>query len=338
VSAVAAALPDRVGPSGRFQAGTATVSLFDQIAVVARFAASGDELKAAKLSKGQWDAARRSLGLQLPQAESIRQREGLIWSELLHCSLLPPQKRALYLRNRRDPNWGSNLGALSEEYLLDLLRSVALRLPPGTALTQLRFDDEIRRMEQESRRWKGAEPLRLPRSVQVIAKFKKWNHGLKAASIPPILPIPSPTVKLSDAISALELAYAKLGCLPTVSHFKKWCRNQEISLPTHFQYTPEVLAELTRRRANQGLGTATKPVHAAHLPKLAAPVRNRQVRWTREQVLGALRTYAALYKDPKAIPTQKDYCLKASGNPLLPSVGVLQRFGTFPDLCKEAGI
>jgi hypothetical protein len=54
--------------------------------------------------------------------------------------------------------------------------------------------------------------------------------------------------------------------------------------------------------------------------------------------MGALRTYAALYKDPKAIPTQKDYCLKSSGNPVLPSIGVIQRFGGFTDLCKEAGI
>jgi hypothetical protein len=338
VSGVVAVLPDREGRSGRFQAATAVVSLFDQIALVARFATGGDEQKAAKLSKGQWDAARISLGLQLPLAESIRQRQGLSWSELLHCSLLPAQKRALYLRNRRDPNWGSTFGALCEEYLLDLLRSVAFRLPPGTPLTELRFDDEIRRMEQESRHWKVAEPLRLPRSVQLIAKFGKWNHGLKAAGIPPILPIPSAKVKLADAVSALELAFAKLGKLPTAAYFRKWCRLQHISLPTRFQYTPEVLAELTTRRANQGLLTSLEPINACHLPKLAAPIGHRQTRWTRDQAMGALRTYAALYKDPKAIPTQKDYCLKSSGNPVLPSIGVIQRFGGFTDLCKEAGI
>lgn len=326
---------------GRFASPLTDPELLEAVARVARLAA-GKTQDPVSLTKRVWDTARTLGGEDLPQAESIRQRLKLSWTQVLTCALLRPEDRGLYLRNRDDPDWGVNFGELPPDYLSRILQAAALHLPPGAFLSALAYDRIIEELEADSQRSRHAEPARHPKSVAILARIGgDWDQALTNAGLPiPPKSVPCPRrVDVPAMVLALDRSVVALGGkLPNLRYFQAWCAIRDIPLRSRPGRWEKTVAELREQRALQGLTLPDRVSPTQSLPPL--PVRagkNRSIKWTHETVLQALRIYSHYYQSGP-FPSVRDYQTQAAGNPELPALAALQRHGHFSDLCKEAGI
>lgn len=327
---------------GRFAAGIDLTALLAGVAEVAVAAAGGNPQRARRVSKAVFDAARTVAGGGLPAAETIRQRVGLPWPDILECALLPVGRRSSYLTRRQNGPARRNFNDATDERAITTLQAVAHRLAPGQLLTQIGYDEQVRAMELESRRWRQTTPLRLPRSVFVLDRFgQDWAAALAAAGLVNLLqPIHSTARCETPVHVTLERALDELGVIPTHGYFVRWCRANAISIPRARRWTWDVaLRDLRDSRRQRGLETPALVTSGNDLPSLAAPrVKDRRIYHSRADVLASLRRYADLHLKPGDLPRQKDYLAAASADPQLIAASVLGRHGFFAQLCIDAGI
>ena len=217
------------------------------------------------------------------------------------------------------------------------------------------YDDEARRIEQESRRWRTADPVRMPRSVFILDQFAgDWWAALEAAGMVSAEGGEGAVTRAKrkrlyeqqyDHLPAVEVileeALEASGAIPNRAYFERWCRHRGTELPPERRWRfDDVVAALQRSREQRGLATPAAARRTRKLPPLPAGARPQPRRRgiTRADAMASLRRYAALYLPANALPRQKNYMRASSGDPQLLASHTLQKFGRFQDLCREAGI
>ncbi|HEX6539835.1 MAG TPA: hypothetical protein VF155_11715 [Candidatus Dormibacteraeota bacterium] len=339
--------------NGRYATQRTLGATLDAVAAVALAAADGDLTRAQSVRKWQFDRAQRAANMSLPGAESIRQQLGLTWAQVLRIALNPAERRRLALVH--DPDWQLGFDGGGQDLAVQALRAVALRVGDGAPLSQVLYDEEARRIEQETRRWRSADPVRMPRSVFILEQFSgAWWAALEAAGLLSTESGESAVTQakrkrlyeqrydqLPPVEAILEQALEELGAIPNRAYFERWCRHRGTELPPERTWRfDEVIAALRRSRAERGLATPVAARRSRKLPPLPAGARPQPRRRgvTRGDAMASLRRYAKLYLPANTLPRQKHYMLASSGDALLLASHTLHKFGRFQDLCREAGI
>lgn len=222
-------------------------------------------------------------------------------------------------------------------------------------LSQVLYDEEARVIEQESRRWRSADPVRMPRSVFILDQFGgDWWAALEAAGVLSTESGEGAVTRakrkrlydqrydqLPPVETILEEALEELGAIPNRAYFERWCGKRGTELPPNRSWRfEEVIAALRRSRAQRGLATPATARRSRKLPPLPPGPRPQQRRRgiTRADAMASLQRYAKLYLPANTLPRQKHYMRASSGDALLLALHTLQQFGRFQDLCREAGI
>jgi hypothetical protein len=323
---------------GRFTARLTTARILDELAQVANQVAiaTGDEPH--RFTASEWDVERQiRLVPGLPTSETICQRLRLSWSVVVKAALLAPAKRAQFLATQGDRNVG-RLGPDGPARALEALQAVALELGPSNKLTQFAYDAIVRDLESASRCWRHSDPLRLPRSVYLIAKFGSWAAACAAAGLDPdpggveYLSLPSRADVLDDCVT-------ELGYVPPRDYFNRFCQSRLISYSNHKDPWFVTVNEVRERRALRGEDTPLRP-STTPLPLLpAVTVQSAGVLiHTKADVIASLQRYADRYLPAGQAPRQHHYTHCCTADTHLIDAGRMKRYGGFTALCREAGI
>ena len=326
-----------VTPSRRSPIATPQLQdLLDAVAAVALKAADGDREAAVKLTRKAWvTAARLAEHSEIPSPQAICERLHLSWSRVLELSLSEPAERPKIAASW-DGSLGSPLGEEGRELALQALRSVAHQLQ--TVPTMGQFDEKVAAMEAGNRKRRGAVRLRLPRAVYLVKAFGSWEGALVAAGLqkgrsrrrrptPPML-------------ETVHLCVNEIGMIPTRGYFVRWARLKDIPLPPEYGWL-EIAYQLRSQREALKLPQVPRATRFNDCPPLPPPATGRLRRpWkvTKEQALDSLRRYKATHHDGSRFLTQKGYLEACRKDPDLIWPSSLGQFGTWHDLCQEAGI
>jgi hypothetical protein len=135
----------------------------------------------------------------------------------------------------------------------------------------------------------------------------------------------------------IDQCMSSTGVVPTKEWFRRWARVHDVRVGRfggENEWGPTLEAAL-QARAMRG---ADIPDRGTPRPELPVPASRRRARYTRDDALRSLRVYGQRYLRAGQIPRRKHYQVCGAGDQDLITATVFSRFGTFQDLCREAGL
>jgi hypothetical protein len=287
---------------GKFVAELDEHQLLDALAAVAKNSGAKEP---GSLSKREWNYARVEQGrLDLPTAESIRQRCNRPWVELLRIALSPLDDRGRHL------GWNARGDEYTDAMEIPVdkaLRAVAHRLK--CIPSQAAYDIAVKEIEAESRRGRTMIHLHLPISATVIDRVGSWKQAIVKAKLTQAQRERKAPPPLLDALDAIVSEH---GVLPSRNYVRNWVIAHDIPVSYADMTTPyeEQIAQLRERRRACGESTPTTVTTSDKCPPLPEPPERFQHRrnssFTEAECVASVRLFLA--ELPRGLrPTSKVY-------------------------------
>lgn len=304
-------------------------------------AAAGSREAAAECSKNRFNRARRSLErLEVPTADTIRQRLRRPWEQVVRASLAPAGERGKILsqgHGRHAEFEGP------EELVLTGLRSVCSTLEG--VVTFDAYDAEVGHRNRRRARSKLA-PLPLLSATSLVKRYGSWPQVLEAAGVKEAddAYVVSPRIaRLPAAEETMSALVDELGILPAGSYLENYCRAMDIPLGRDARPFGQLMARVRALRASEGKPTPAEVTPPRLCPPLPTPVgrtaaTRRIRRRSLEEVLASLRLYRDEYLQTGAHPAERHYRACRRLDRRLISLKSFPEGRRFQELCREAGL
>jgi hypothetical protein len=300
--------------------------LLDGVAEVARHAAEDSDCLPDAVSKGAWDRARlASERTDLPTAEGARKRLDRTWPEVLKMALGVPASRM----HRRGVLAARAVFRGDDRLIIPALRWAALQL--GHTPRPAEYDLEV---EAWNARAQTERPRPLLPVSETILRRMPWADAIRRAGLAPLGE--SGVRRAQPLTDLIDRCISETGVLPTKAWFRQWARLNDVRVGRQVAVQwGHALQETLRLRRRRGDAIPDRDEPLPLLP--AAPTRSAE-HYTRDDALRSLRTYGNRYLRPGQGPRFKHYQVCSAGDPELVSSPILQRYGRFQDLCREAAL